>query len=54
MLLPLLVNESGSVIHSFGVLHMSVWFFSGSNFRVLMCEDLWIEMFLFGVYQGEA
>jgi len=54
MFWPLLENESGSVVRSFGILNMSVWFFGGSSFRVSMHEDLWIEMILFGVYQGEA
>jgi len=42
------------MVHSFGILNASLWFFSGSSFRVLMYEDLWIEMILFGVYQGEV
>jgi len=54
MFRPLLVNEHGSVVRSFGVLNASVWFFSGPSFRVLMHEDLWIETFLFRVYQGKA
>ena len=54
MFLPLLVNERGSVVRSFGVLNALMWFFGGPSFRVLMREDLWIETILFGVYQVEA
>ena len=54
MFQPLLVNGCGSVVRSFGVLNVLVWFFDGPSFRVSMREDLWIETILFGVYQGEA
>jgi len=54
MFQPLLVNERESVVCSFGILNVLMWFFSGPSFRVSMREDLWIEMILFGVYQVEA
>jgi hypothetical protein len=54
MFQPLLVDERGSVVRSFGVLNALMWFFGGPSFRVSMREDLWIETILFGVYQGEA
>jgi hypothetical protein len=54
MFRPLLVNERGSVVRSFGVWNALMWFSNCPSFRALMRGDLWIETILFGVYQGEA